>query len=195
MELVLTDPHPCHANFCTRDGQVIYKVSCPFGVVDRTITIDKITALSSSNSQLSDAHIPTAEGSGEPRLAMDSFTPLARIDYAAFVPMNSKFHFFDDHNPVIKHSSQGKEQSKSETGEEAELVEGKVRMIKADEMFKKGKILGGSWYGSDRIFVGPDRRQYVWVLGLTKPAVSFFASSFCPSATLRVGLCCVTFVL
>ena len=42
MQFLLTTRDPYNANYCTPDGQVIYKVVSPFQIRNRKATIDKV---------------------------------------------------------------------------------------------------------------------------------------------------------
>ncbi|KAJ2913761.1 hypothetical protein MD484_g6646, partial [Candolleomyces efflorescens] len=53
---------------------------------------------------------------------------------------------------------------------------------KANELFKRGRFFDGSWYGSDRIFTGPDGKEYTWALGLNKPSLFLNDASKTPIA-------------
>ncbi|TFK24618.1 hypothetical protein FA15DRAFT_687387 [Coprinopsis marcescibilis] len=81
MRLVLTTSRPWHTNYCTEEGQVIYKVDSPWKLVNRSATIDKIMP---NNPELDNAN-------SEP-IMQDQFTRIAKVDYRAIEP-SSKITF------------------------------------------------------------------------------------------------------
>ncbi|EAU80774.1 hypothetical protein CC1G_04884 [Coprinopsis cinerea okayama7 len=121
MLLTLTTNDPYHANYCTEEGQVIYKVESPFKLVGRKATIDKIVPND------------TPEGAqGEPDM-QDRFTRIGLVEFNTVT--SSKITWEN----VIHDTS---------------------------KFFRKESM---GWLGRDRIFTGPDGKEYRWLLRNSKP--------------------------
>ncbi|KAH6907026.1 hypothetical protein BKA70DRAFT_1286041 [Coprinopsis sp. MPI-PUGE-AT-0042] len=69
MLLIIASGNPYNSNYCTEDGQVIYKVDSPFKLVGRTATISKKEPTDES---LTDTH--------------DQFTRIGQIEFNALMP-------------------------------------------------------------------------------------------------------------
>ncbi|KAJ3529186.1 hypothetical protein NMY22_g9105 [Coprinellus aureogranulatus] len=117
MQLVLTTRDPYNANYCTPEGQVIYKVVSPFQLVNRKATIDKVVPSDAEDLQ-------------------DHFERIGEVEYHLITPSVITFN--------------GVRQG-------------------VDKFFKKKTALLN--LGSDRIFTGPDGKEYRWKVANTKPVL------------------------
>ncbi|TFK20099.1 hypothetical protein FA15DRAFT_682689 [Coprinopsis marcescibilis] len=115
MRLILSTSKPWHTNYCTEEGQVLYKVDSPWKLVNRTATIDKIVP-NSTDSASEDA---------EP-VMQDQFTRIVQIDFRAIEP-SSTITFQDITQRVDSFFRKGKINWKAPDEQEYKWVMGRLK--------------------------------------------------------------------
>ncbi|KAJ3520937.1 hypothetical protein NMY22_g12523 [Coprinellus aureogranulatus] len=120
MQLILTTRDPYNANYCTPEGQVMYKVVSPNHLLHRRrATVDKVVPSGSEDMQ-------------------DHFERIGEVEFHSVNPS------------VITYNN---------------IRQG------VDKFFRKGGALKVEDIGSDRIFTGPDGKEYLWKISLYTPAL------------------------
>ncbi|KAF8179666.1 hypothetical protein BJ912DRAFT_907618 [Pholiota molesta] len=179
MRLYLTSYNPAICSYCTRDGKAVYKVSC------------SSTGLGETTAMIWRA-LPKLDATTEEMLWAEKHfghDPILHPSIPYFNEENidhprGSFEFQDDGimswaGPPPTVDDYKRHSSKTEAGvglthiadiELHTIASTIIRHLgnewRASEFFRKA---GWSWYGSDRIFEGPDGKEYRWKMG---PSVS-----------------------